>query len=119
MLHRPSMNTNAPPSRPATLALLLGVAAALSLGCAASPACRKGPKDDVTVGARTAGEAVKTGAVTAVEGVKTAGEAVGGWFKGGSEEAKEKWNEGKKETKETAKDGSKEVKKEADVPPCD
>ena len=113
------MTTSKTPRRSGLFALILCAVVAPSLGCAAQPACRKGPKDDITVGARTAGEAVKTGATTAVEGVKTAGETVGAWLQGGSEPAKEKWNYWKKETKETAKDGSKEVKKEADVPPCD
>jgi hypothetical protein len=88
------------------------------IGCAATPACRKGAKGDVVLGARTAGEAVKTGAETGVEGVKTAGRAVGGWVEGGSKEAKEEWNKGKHETKETARDGAADVDREASVPVC-
>lgn len=88
------------------------------LGCAATPACRKGAKGDIVMGARTAGEAVKTGAETGVEGVKTAGKAVGGWVEGGSSEAKEKWNEGKQETKATAHEGAADVDREASVPAC-
>ena len=88
------------------------------IGCAATPACRKGAKGDVVLGARTAGEAVKTGAETGVEGVKTAGRTVGGWVEGGSKEAKEEWNKGKHETKETAHEGAADVNREASVPTC-
>jgi len=88
------------------------------LGCAATPACRKGAKGDVVLGARTAGQAVKTGAETGVEGVKTAGRTVGGWVEGGSKEAKEEWKKGKQETKETAHEGAADVDREATVPTC-
>ena len=88
------------------------------LGCAATPTCRKGPKGDIAMGARTAGEAVKTGATTAVEGVKATGAAVGGWVEGGSDEAKEKWKEGKQDTKATANEGAADVDREASVPTC-
>jgi hypothetical protein len=88
------------------------------LGCAATPPCRQGAKGDVVLGARTAGQAVKTGAETGVEGVKTAGRTVGGWVEGGSKEAKEEWKEGKQETKETAHDGAADVRREATVPEC-
>jgi hypothetical protein len=88
------------------------------VGCAATPACRKGAKGDLALGARTAGEAVKTGAETGVEGVKTAGRTVGGWVEGGSKEAKEEWKEGKQETKETAREGAADVHREATVPTC-
>ena len=88
------------------------------IGCAATPPCRQGAKGDVVMGARTAGEAVKTGAETGVEGVKTAGRAVGGWIEGGSKEAKEEWKKGKHETKETAHDGAADVDREASVPEC-
>ena len=99
--------------------LLVTVATfALGLGCAATPACRKGAKGDIVTGARTAGEAVKTGAETGVEGVKAAGKTVGGWVEGGSPEAKEKWNEGKQDTKETAHAGAADVDREASVPTC-
>ena len=88
------------------------------IGCAATPACRKGAKGDVALAARTAGEAVETGAKTGVEGVKTAGRAVGGWVEGGSKEAKEEWKKGKQETKETAHEGAADVDREASVPVC-
>jgi hypothetical protein len=88
------------------------------LGCAATPPCRQGAKGDVMLGARTAGQAVKTGAETGVEGVKTAGRTVGGWVEGGSKEAKEEWKEGKEDTKETAHDGAADVRREATVPEC-
>jgi hypothetical protein len=98
-------------------AVLLG-GLGIVVGCAATPACRKGPKDDVAMAARTTGEAVETGAKTGVEGVKTAGRAVGGWVEGGSKEAKEEWNKGKEDTKATANAGSADVKSEASVPVC-
>ena len=98
----------------AVLAFGLGIL----IGCAATPACRKGAKGDVVMGARTAGQAVETGAKTGVEGVKTAGRAVGGWVEGGSKEAKEEWNKGKQETKETAHEGAADVDREASVPVC-
>lgn len=94
------------------------LAGAIGVGCAASPPCRKGPKDDVVMGARTGGEAVETGAKTGVEGVKTGGRAVGGWVEGGSSEAKEEWNKGKQETKATAREGAADTKDEANVPTC-
>lgn len=94
------------------------IAAITIAGCAASPPCRKGPKDDVTVGGRTAGEAVKTGAKTGLEGVKAAGEAVGGYVEGGSAKARAEWAAGKKATKATAEEGGSNVKKEAEVPEC-
>lgn len=100
-------------------ALVLGSIGMATLGCATTPVCRKGPKDDITMAARTTGEAVKTGAKTGVEGIKAAGEAVGGWVEGGSSEAKEKWREGKADTKATAREGTAETRYEADVPPCD
>jgi hypothetical protein len=91
----------------------------IAVGCAASPPpCRQGPKDDVVMGARTAGEAVETGAKTGVEGVKAAGRAVGGLVEGGSDEAKEEWKKGKQDTKETAHAGAADVKTEATVPTC-
>lgn len=99
-----------------TVALVGGLG--IVLGCAATPTCRKGAKGDVALGARTAGEAVKTGAETGVEGVKTAGRAVGGWVEGGSKEAKEEWNKGKQETKATAREGAADVDREASVPQC-
>ncbi len=98
-------------------AVLLG-GLGIVVGCAATPACRKGPKDDVAMAARTTGEAVETGAKTGVEGVKTAGRAVGGWVEGGSKEAKEEWNKGKVDTKATANEGSADVNREASVPVC-
>jgi hypothetical protein len=101
--------------------LLAGVSSVsifFAIGCAASPPCRQGAKDDLTVAGRTTGESVKTGAETGVEGVKTAGKAVGGLVKGGTTEAKEKWDEGKAETSATAHDDSAKVHEEADVPPC-
>ena len=88
------------------------------VGCAATPACRKGAKGDVVMGARTAGEAVETGAKTGVEGVKAAGRAVGGWVEGGSKEAKEEWNKGKEDTKAKANEGAADVDREASVPVC-
>jgi hypothetical protein len=100
----------------AGLALVSGLG--IVLGCAATPACRKGAKGDVVLGARTAGQAVKTGAETGLEGVKTAGRTVGGWVEGGSKEAKEEWKEGKHETKETANEGADDVHREATVPVC-
>lgn len=105
-------------TRKALLSALLLGSLGILIGCAATPACRKGPKGDVALGARTAGEAVKTGAETGVEGVKTAGRAVGGWVEGGSKEAKEEWNKGKQETKETAHEGAADVDREASVPTC-
>jgi hypothetical protein len=90
----------------------------IAVGCAATPACRKGAKGDVVMGARTAGEAVETGAKTGVEGVKAAGRAVGGWVEGGSKEAKEEWNKGKEDTKATANEGASDVNREASVPVC-
>jgi len=102
----------------AALLLLAGAVFVGGLGCAATPACRKGAKGDIAMGARTAGEAVKTGAETGVEGVKAAGKAVGGWVEGGSAEAKEKWNEGKQDTKATANEGAANVDREASVPIC-
>jgi hypothetical protein len=90
----------------------------VSLGCAATPACRRGATGDVAMAGRTAGEAVETGAKTGVEGVKTAGRAAGGYIEGGSKEGKEEWNKGKAETKETAHEGAAETKKEASVPVC-
>ncbi len=98
--------------------LFVGAIFVGGLGCAATPACRKGPKDDVAMGARTAGEAVKTGVTTGVEGVKAAGSAVGGFVEGGSDEAKKEWKEGKQETKATAREGSADVDREASVPNC-
>jgi hypothetical protein len=98
-------------------ALLVGGLGIL-VGCAATPACRKGAKGDVVMGARTAGEAVETGAKTGVEGVKTAGRAVGGWVEGGSKEAKEEWKKGKQETRATAREGAADVDREASVPAC-
>lgn len=88
------------------------------VGCAATPACRKGAKGDVVMGARTAGEAIETGAETGVEGVKAAGRAVGGWVEGGSKEAKEEWKKGKEDTKAEANEGAAEVNREASVPVC-
>ena len=98
-------------------AVLLG-GLGIAVGCAATPACRKGAKGDVVMGARTAGEAVETGAQTGVEGVKAAGRAVGGWVEGGSKEAKEEWKKGKEDTKSEAHEGAAEVDREASVPVC-
>ena len=98
-------------------AVLLG-GLGIVVGCAATPACRKGAKGDVVMGARTAGEAVETGAETGVEGVKAAGRAVGGWVEGGSKEAKEEWKKGKEDTKAEAHEGAAEVNREASVPVC-
>ena len=102
-----------------SIVLAGSIVASLGLGCAAHPACRKGPADDVAMGARTAGEAVETGVETGVEGVKTGGKAVGGWVEGGSAGAKKNWNEGKRETKAEAREGAAQTKGEANVPPCD
>jgi hypothetical protein len=104
-------------SRALFTAVLVGGLGIL-VGCAATPACRKGAKGDVALAARTSGEAVKTGAETGVEGVKTAGRAVGGWVEGGSKEAKEEWNKGKQDTKATAHEGAADVDREASVPVC-
>lgn len=95
-----------------------GVSLLSTLGCAASPPCRRGPKDDVTVAGRTTGEAIKTAGETGVEGVKTAGKAVGGLVTDGTKGAKKEWEEGKAETKATADNDSAKVKEEANVPPC-
>ena len=100
------------------VALVLAGSAMMMGGLGCATACRKGPKDDVVVAARTAGEATETGAKTAVEGVKTAGKAAGGLVEGGSSEAKEEWNEGKQKTKATAREGAAETKGEATVPRC-
>lgn len=102
----------------AAILLFAGGVFVAGLGCAATPACRKGAKGDIAMGARTAGEAVKTGAETGVEGVKAAGKAVGGLVEGGTAEAKEKWNEGKQDTKATAHEGAADVDREASVPAC-
>ena len=104
--------------RPLLLGIVLVSGLGVVLGCAATPPCRQGAKGDVVLGARTAGEAVKTGAETGVEGVKTAGRTVGGWVEGGSKEAKEEWKEGKQDTKKTARDGAADVHREATVPTC-
>lgn len=116
-----SFNRTSPWTRAARRAIqsvILVGGLGIVVGCAASPACRKGPKDDVAVAARTTGEAVETGAKTGVEGVKAAGRAVGGWVEGGSKEAKEEWNKGKEDTKATANAGASDVKTESSVPVC-
>ena len=102
-------------------ALLLGVLSAVlvNLGCAASPPCRKGPKDDVAMAARTAGAAVKTGVTTAGDGVVAVGRTAGGWVEGGESQAAEEWSEGKQETKATANEGASETDEEASLPLCE
>ena len=113
-----SISSWKPAARRALSSAVLVGGLGILIGCAATPACRKGAKGDVVMGARTAGEAVKTGAKTGVEGVKTAGRAVGGWVEGGSKEAEEEWNKGKQETKATAHEGAADVDREASVPLC-
>ena len=102
----------------AITALVVVAGLGVAMGCAATPACRRGAKGDVVMAARTTGEAVETGAKTGVEGVKTAGRAAGGWVEGGSKEAKEEWNKGKADTKATAHEGSEATEREANVPVC-
>ena len=89
-----------------------------ALGCAASPECRQGPKDDVAMAGRTAGDAVKTGAQTGVEGVRTAGKTVKGAWEGGAPGAAAEWNEGKQETKDTARGDAAQTRVDAELPAC-
>ena len=98
---------------------LAAALACLMLGCGGSQTCRRGPADDVEMGARTGVEGAKTGATTAVEGVKTAGSAAAGWVEGGSAEARRRWNEGKQQTRGTAREGAADVDRAASVPECE
>lgn len=106
------------PSRPALL-ILAGAALAGSLGCGASAPCRRGPKDDVALAARTTGKAVGTGVKTGVEGVKAGGRAVGGLVTDGSSGGKKEWKQGKADTKAEGRKGAAETKREANLPRCD
>jgi len=105
-------------TRPALL-ILTGAALFASLGCGASAPCRRGPKDDVVMAARTAGKAAETGVKTGVEGVKAGGRAVGGYATDGSSGAKKEWKQGKADTKAEANEGAAETKDETEIPLCE
>ncbi|MBK7586117.1 MAG: hypothetical protein IPI67_38775 [Myxococcales bacterium] len=101
-----------------TLLMFTGATLLANLGCGAAAPCRKGPKDDVVMAARTAGEAVETGVKTGVEGVKAGGRAVGGFATDGSSGAKKEWKNGKADTKAEANEGAAETKDETEIPRC-
>lgn len=99
--------------------LLSGATLLANLGCGAAAPCRKGPKDDVVMAARTAGKAVETGVKTGVEGVKAGGRAVGGFATDGSSGASEEWKQGKANTKAEANEGAAATTDETEVPRCE
>jgi hypothetical protein len=99
--------------------ILTGATLLMSSGCGAAAPCRKGPKDDVVMAARTGGKAVETGVETGVEGVKAGGRAVGGFVTDGSSGAAEEWKKGKADTKAEANEGAAETSDEAKTPRCD
>lgn len=102
-----------------SLLILAGATLLANLGCGAAASCRKGPKDDVVMAARTAGKAVETGVKTGVEGVKAGGGAVGGFATDGSSGASKKWKQGKADTKVEANEGAAETTEESKLPRCE
>ena len=100
------------------LYLVAAIGLALGTGCAASPVCRSGVADNVTVAGRTAGEAVKGGAETGVEGVKSMGRAVKGTVEGGTRGTEEEWNAGKRDTTAAANRTAAQTRAEAATPVC-
>jgi hypothetical protein len=98
--------------------LLAAIAVAVCSGCAATPACRSGVRDDATVAGRTAEDGLMTGAATGYDGLKTAGRTVKGAVEGGSQGAAEEWNEGKAETRATARQTGGETRADAETPVC-